>query len=185
MQCPKRAPPCRCGRRFASVPPSSYLGNRILRPETDGHIVPLEARKPVKSRAETGLRPGNPLKLRRVLQTRKPLRLLRTGWWRTQSRQTGLHWANSLLTGKRTGNFSFFGHFGENRLQNRARFQSVTNKFPKNRNREIIRQSRRGRYANEQGIITANTSSRRRGGFAAFIIVRVYLMYPRHRDAGG
>jgi hypothetical protein len=36
------------------------------------------------------------------------------GWWRTQSRETGLRTPNSLLTGKRTGNFSIFGRSLEN-----------------------------------------------------------------------
>ncbi len=45
--------------------------------------------------------------------------------------------ANSLLTGKITGNFSIFGGLGENRLRNRPHFQFVMSKFPKILNREI------------------------------------------------
>jgi hypothetical protein len=104
-------------------------------------------------------------------------------WLTTQFARTGLGRSNSLLTGKRTGNFSFSGHFRENCRRKRTYFQCVTNKFPKNRSREIIRQSRE-RFPGEQGIITANGSLRRRCDFAPFRIVRVYLMYPGHRDAG-
>jgi hypothetical protein len=48
-------------------------------------------------------RSGIDKRLRRVLQTRKPLRLCRTGWWWTQSAETGLPSPYSLVTGKRTG----------------------------------------------------------------------------------
>jgi hypothetical protein len=40
---------------------------------------------------------------------RKSRRFAWTSWWWTQSRQTGLWRRNSLLTGKRTGNFDIFG----------------------------------------------------------------------------
>jgi hypothetical protein len=50
--------------------------------------------------------------------------------------------ANSLVTGKITGNFSFLGHCGENLRQKDTRFQSVRSEFPKNQNRELVRQSR-------------------------------------------
>jgi len=38
----------------------------------------------------------------------KPREFLRTSWWRTQSRRTGLPGSNSLLTGKIAGNFCHF-----------------------------------------------------------------------------
>ena len=96
-------------------------------------------------------------------------------WLTTQFARTGLGRSNSLLTGKRTGNFSFSGHFRENCRLKRTYCQSVTNKFPKNRSREIIRQSRE-RFPGEQGIITANRSLRRRCDFAPFRIVRVSVL---------
>jgi len=98
--------------------------------------------------------PPNSLEWRQYSETRKPPLFARTSWWWTQSCETGLRRPNSLLTGKRTGNFPIFGSFGENRLQNRAYFQRVTSKFPKNRNREIIRHIREWRRR-EQGIIAA------------------------------
>jgi hypothetical protein len=107
--------------------------------------------------------------------------LVSTSWWWTQSRQTRLGRSNSLLTGKRTANFSFLGHFRENCQQKRTHFQTVTSEFPKNQNREIIQQSRE-RYPREQGITIANTSLRRARGDLPFRIASVYLMYSRERD---
>jgi hypothetical protein len=52
---------------------------------------------------------------------------------------------NSLLTGKITGNFAFFGRFQQNRAEKPSFSQVVTSKFPKNWNRELI--------LGEQGIV--------------------------------
>jgi hypothetical protein len=72
-------------------------------------------------------------------------------WWWTQSRQTGLHVENSLLTGKRTGNLSFLAHFLENRSQKLALFQWLAEKFPKNQNRELIQECRERILLDQQG----------------------------------
>ena len=67
---------------------------------------------------------------------------------------------NSLLTGKRTGNFLLFDPFCENRLSNCPLCQPVTIEFPKGPNREINRPIRAMTFR-EHGIFGANG---RRGG---------------------
>jgi hypothetical protein len=79
--------------------------------------------------------------------------LMRTAWWRRQSGETGLRCPNSLLTGKRTGNFDESGvlaHFSSPILH---LIQWLVRKFPKNQNRESIEDYRESvpRYRPEQG----------------------------------
>src|SRR5271166_553743 len=52
--------------------------------------------------------------------------------------------ADSLPTGKRTGNFAFQGRFGEKSSRNSERFYSLAPKFP---------------YAGEQGIVSRRTAN--------------------------
>jgi len=64
--------------------------------------------------------------------------------------------ANSLLTGKITGNFSILGDFPARRSQKLFAIQEVTNEFPTQRNREIIRWIWE-LFSREQGIIIAES----------------------------
>ena len=95
------------GSRRLSKETSVDLGNGILSLETGRHLQPLNARK-TQSLGRTPhfspLRPTKPLKSRRFPQIRKLARFARTGWWWTQSHETGLRQRFSLLTGKRAGN---------------------------------------------------------------------------------
>jgi hypothetical protein len=125
--CERRADFSRpCGARFTDL--TSRTAGRGISPWNGPGVCAAGRRKPREYRA--------------ILWRRKSCQDARTTWWRTQSRRTGLHRANSLLTGKRTGYFSFLGSFGENCRRKHTYCQPVTNIFPKNRNREIIRHIR-------------------------------------------
>ena len=68
--------------------------------------------------------------------------------------------ANSLLTGKRTGNFSILGHFVARWSKKLFTIQEVTNEFPTQRNRERIRRIWE-MFSREQGIIIAEHGTAR------------------------
>ena len=63
--------------------------------------------------------------------------------------------ANSLLTGKITGDSSILGHFPARRSQKLLAIQQVMNGFPKKQNRELIRWIWE-LFSREQGIIIAD-----------------------------
>jgi hypothetical protein len=104
----------------ASASPSCGPGNGILRAETGGASSRVEREKTVLSRSQTKTSLANRPELRGFLSTRQPRRFAGTAWWRTHSQRTGLRRPNSLLTGKRTGNFAEICAssriFGSNRL---------------------------------------------------------------------
>ena len=87
----------------APASPSRGPGNGILRAETGGRIQAQNAGEQSEFGSQTTLRLTNSPELRGFLSTRKPPRFVGTAWWRTQSCETSLRPANSLLTGKRTG----------------------------------------------------------------------------------
>ena len=66
----------------------------------------------------------------------------------------------SLLTGKKTGNFSILGHFPARQSKKLFVIQEVTNEFPKRQNREIIRWIWE-LFSREQGIIIAECGAAR------------------------
>src|SRR5271170_5735294 len=58
---------------------------------------------------------------------------------------------NSLLTGKKTGNFADSGAFCEKQSRKRLGIQVFTNEFPSKQNRELIRDNREAN-SREQGM---------------------------------
>src|SRR3984957_21352757 len=76
--------------------PSSSLGNRILRAETGGRIQAQTTGERPEFGSQTGPRLTNLPELRGFLSPGKPGRFARTAWWSAQSRETGLHRANSV-----------------------------------------------------------------------------------------
>ena len=71
-------------------------GNGILRAETGGRFQAQNTGERPEFGSQTATRLANRRELRGFLPTRKPRRFARTGWWRTQSRQTGLRRSRSL-----------------------------------------------------------------------------------------
>jgi len=67
---------------------------------------------------------------------------------------------DSLLTGKRTGNFTILGLFPARQSKKLFVIQEVTNEFPKRQNREIIRWIWE-LFSREQGIIIAECGAAR------------------------
>ena len=107
------------GSRRLSKETSVDLGNGILSLETGRHLQPLNARK-TQSLGRTPhfspLRPTKPLKSRRFPQIRKLARFARTGWWWTQSCETGLRRPHSRVTGKKQGKSAKIGLDKQNLL---------------------------------------------------------------------
>jgi hypothetical protein len=78
-------------------------GNGILRPETLDETGGLLRRETVQSPSETQPHPANSRNCRAFPNPGASCQSGATGWWRTQSRKTGLHVENSLLAGNMQG----------------------------------------------------------------------------------
>jgi hypothetical protein len=91
------------GSRLRSKERSVDLGNGIFVPRDRRAFQPLRRRKSKKSQAQAAFSPAKPLKWRRFPQIRKRPLFVRTGWWRTQSCETGLRGLHSLITGRNAG----------------------------------------------------------------------------------